>query len=99
MHDFVAHCLAKDADARVSATELLKHPFLKGARDERYLAQHLLGMGGASLKTARSFLLGAPSGSTSHVRAAAYPCLIKKLTGCCPCTAPLKRGMQRKLIH
>ena len=79
MHDFVARCLHKDADARGSASELLQHPFLKRARGERYLAQRLLGMEGAALMTARSFLLGAPSDGSFHVRATVKHCLITQL--------------------
>ncbi|EIE21776.1 kinase-like protein, partial [Coccomyxa subellipsoidea C-169] len=52
MHDFVAKCLDKDAMARSGAAELLKHPFLKRAKDERFLAQRLLGR--AMLKPSRS---------------------------------------------
>jgi hypothetical protein len=52
MHDFVAKCLDKDAMARLGAGELLKHPFLKRAKDECFLAQRLLGR--AMLKPSRS---------------------------------------------
>ncbi len=52
MHDFVAKCLDKDAMARSGAGELLKHPFLKRAKDERFLAQRLLGR--SMLKPSRS---------------------------------------------
>ncbi|BDA47110.1 probable serine/threonine-protein kinase OSR1 at N-terminal half [Coccomyxa sp. Obi] len=55
MHDFVAKCLDKEAMARLGAAELLKHPFIKRAKDERYLAQRLLGQ--ATLKASRSFFM------------------------------------------
>lgn len=55
MHEFVAKCLDKEAMARSGAAELLKHPFIKRAKDERFLAQRLLGQ--ATLKASRSFFM------------------------------------------
>ena len=43
MHDFTARCLNKNANARPTAGELLKHPFLEKAHDNVYLARRLLG--------------------------------------------------------
>lgn len=67
MHDFVAKCLDKDAMARSGAADLLKHPFLKRAKDESFLAQLLLGRGGV-LKTSRTF-----HARTLHTRASGSP--------------------------
>lgn len=76
MHEFVAKCLDKDAMARSGAGELLKHPFLRRARDERFLAQHLLGLG--TLKPSRSAFHirsggGGSSPDSTQVRRATYP--------------------------
>ena len=70
MHDFVAKCLNKDPAGRLSASELLRHPFLAHAKDERYLAQHLLGPPGpaAAAKPARTLLSRMPGGDTALVR-------------------------------
>lgn len=57
---FVALCLCKDADRRPSAAALLKHGFLRQARDKRWLAQRLLGPGRAKS--------GSPRDSSSHAR-------------------------------
>lgn len=38
----IAECLQKDPDKRPSATELLRHPFFKKAKDKKYLTQTLL---------------------------------------------------------
>ena len=68
MHDFVAKCLNKDPTGRLSASELLRHPFLAHAKDERYLAHHLLGPSPAALKSARTILSRMPGGDTALVR-------------------------------
>ena len=57
---FVSLCVCKDADRRPSAAALLKHAFLRQARDKRWLAQRLLGP--ARAKT------GSPRESSSHAR-------------------------------
>ena len=57
---FVALCLCKDADRRPSAAALLKHAFLRQARDRRWLAQRLLGPARATT--------GRPRDSISHAR-------------------------------
>ena len=57
---FVALCVCKDADRRPSAAALLKHVFLRQARDKRWLAQRLLGP--ARHKT------GSPRDLSSHAR-------------------------------
>jgi serine/threonine protein kinase len=70
MHDFVAKCLDKDAMARSGAEELLKHPFLKHAREEGYLAQQLLG----------NAVLRAPSSVRPHANASPVHTLVTLLS-------------------
>ena len=79
MHDFVAKCLNKDPAARMSASELLRHPFLAHAKDERYLAQYLLGgPSPVAPKSARSILSRMPGGDTALVRHLAPRCWIAR---------------------
>lgn len=73
MHDFVAKCLNKDPAARMSAAELLRHPFLAHAKDERYLAHHLLGPSPVAPKSARTILSRMPGGDTALVRCCMSP--------------------------
>jgi serine/threonine-protein kinase OSR1/STK39 len=40
-HKFVAECLEKDPLKRPSASKLLKHKFLRQAKDEKYIKDHL----------------------------------------------------------
>jgi len=71
MHDFTAHCLDKNPNARLSPAELLKHPFLERARDNIYMAHRLLGAAPQQqLRSTRSFAVfsdGTPR--ASEVRA------------------------------
>lgn len=71
MHDFTAHCLDKNPNARLSPAELLKHPFLERARDNVYMAHRLLGAAPQQqLRSTRSFAVfsdGTPR--ASEVRA------------------------------
>jgi serine/threonine protein kinase len=39
LQSFVERCLVKDADERPSAAELLKHPFIKGAKPTTQLLE------------------------------------------------------------
>ena len=56
MHAFTARCLDKNANARPTAGELLKHPFLEKAHDNVYLARRLLGSAPQQqLRSAKSF--------------------------------------------
>ncbi len=56
MHDFTARCLDKNANARPTAGELLKHQFLEKALDNVYLARRLLGSAlQQQLRSAKSF--------------------------------------------
>lgn len=76
MHDFVAKCLDKEAMARLDAADLLKHPFIKRAKDERYLAQRLLGH--PMLKPSRSFFMarhasGSPDNTTVRTSISKFP--------------------------
>ena len=55
MHAFTARCLDKNANARPTAGELLKHPFLEKAHDNVYLARRLLGSAPQQQRSAKSF--------------------------------------------
>lgn len=55
MHAFTARCLDKNANARPTAGELLKHPFLEKAHDNVYLARRLLGSVPQQQRSAKSF--------------------------------------------
>lgn len=46
----IVDCLQKEASKRPSASELLKHPFFKKAKDKKYLQQTLVAIG-PSLET------------------------------------------------
>ena len=61
MHDFTARCLERNAGARPTPAQLLKHPFLERVRDISYLARALLGgaLATASLEGAMPLLLTA----------------------------------------
>ncbi|CAK0785221.1 hypothetical protein CVIRNUC_008427 [Coccomyxa viridis] len=72
MHDFTARCLERNAGARPTPAQLLKHPFLERVRDISYLARALLG--GAlqqPMPSSKSFVLSSdgtqasPGGSPS----------------------------------
>lgn len=46
----IVECLQKEPSKRPSASELLKHPFFKRAKDKKYLHQNLV-VNGPSLET------------------------------------------------
>lgn len=68
MHDFTARCLERNAGARPTPAQLLKHPFLERVRDISYLARALLG--GAlqqPMPSSKSFVLSSDGTQASPV--------------------------------
>ena len=68
MHEFTARCLERNAGARPTPAQLLRHAFLERARDISYLARALLG--GAlqqPMPSSKSFVLSSDGAQASPV--------------------------------